>query len=248
MKRKFGLIGYPLGHSFSKRYFTDRFKRDGLTDCQYDLYPIPGIEELPALLLQHPELQGLNVTIPYKEAVLPYLHRLDPLAERTGAVNAIRIEPEGLTGFNTDVPGFQQALELFFQRCQRRTDAALILGSGGAAKAVATALEDFGIPHKIVSRNPGKDQLSYQQLHGENWLETHELLIQTTPLGMAPNVNACPEIPWKKINARHLAFDLVYNPGKTVFLAKFEAKGAQTENGLSMLYAQADAAWQIWNA
>lgn len=248
MKRKFGLIGYPLGHSFSKRYFTDRFERDGLTDCQYELYPISSIEELPSLMHEHPELQGLNVTIPYKEAVLPYLHRLDPLAERTGAVNTIRIRNGRLQGFNTDVLGFRQALEQFFLRCQRRATAALILGSGGAAKSVAVALTDAAIPFKIVSRTPAPDQLSYQQLKLENWLKTHDLIVQTTPLGMAPHPRSRPEIPWGKIDSQHLAFDLVYNPGKTVFLAKFEAKGAQTENGLSMLYAQADAAWEIWNA
>lgn len=247
--RKFGLIGYPLGHSFSQRYFTERFLNEAISDCLYELYPLERIEDLPKLLAANPLLEGLNVTVPYKEAVLPYLDAIDPLAARVGAVNTIRIRPgEGLCGYNTDVQGFRYALERFLKRCGREVDAALILGSGGASKAVAVALKDLGISCKVVSRTPAETQLSYEQLHTETWLESHLLLIQATPLGMHPDTNSCPDLPWEKIDVRHLAFDLVYNPEKSVFLANSEARGACIENGLAMLYAQADLAWEIWNA
>lgn len=243
--RLFGLIGYPLSHSFSKRYFTEKFAREGITDARYELFPIPNIEALPGLLAEHQDLVGLNVTIPYKQAVLPYMHQLDPGAAAVGAVNTIKVQGEQLLGFNSDVYGFEQSLQRAMKGIEQRPEAALVLGTGGAAKAVAYVLDRLGLPFQYVSRMAGPNQLSYAQID-HDVLATHQLIINTTPLGMSPNVDTFPPIPYQFATGQHLFFDLVYNPEETAFLRMAASYGAATENGLDMLYGQAERSWQFW--
>jgi len=244
--REYGLIGYPLSHSFSQAYFTEKFERLGLTDYTYRLFPLEHLDELPALLRAHPHLQGLNVTIPYKEAVLPYLHRLSPEAARIGAVNTVRLEKAGLSGYNTDVIGFEHSLVGFLKGVALAELKALVLGTGGAAKAVVYVLDRLGIAHTLVSRRPESGDLVYDQLT-PRLLETHRLIINTTPLGMYPNVHTRPELPYDALGSGHFLYDLVYNPEKTLFLIEGEKRQAWIHNGLAMLQLQAEAAWKIWN-
>ncbi len=242
--RKFGLIGKKLSHSFSKKYFTDKFTLEGITDAQYELYELGSIIELKSLLKQEPELVGLNVTIPYKQDVIPLLDELDEAAARIGAVNTIKIT-EGFTkGFNTDYVGFKNTLYKFYPKTEYKK--ALVLGTGGASKAVTTALEDLGIAYSSVSRTPKQGDLNYEQVTA-NLLKEYNLIINTTPLGMAPHADTYPSIAYEGITANHYAYDLVYNPETTLFLEKCAARGARILNGLGMLHGQAEAAWQIWN-
>ena len=248
--RVFGLIGYPLGHSFSKRYFTEKFARDGIADAVYELFPLADIAELPGLLASQPHLRGLNVTIPYKEQVLPFLTELDPAARRIGAVNVIRIGADGSrTGYNSDYFGFRSTLETFLAKNAQNAPSlrALVLGTGGASKAVKVALEDMGIGHVSVSRQAGGGVVSYADVTPEI-LEEHRLIINTTPLGMHPEANSCPPLPYKALTADHLLYDLVYNPEQTVFLQRGAAQGAETFGGLPMLHGQAEKSWEIWNS
>lgn len=241
--RRFGLIGKKLGHSFSKRYFSEKFGLEGIVDAVYELYELPAISEFPALLAREPELVGLNVTVPYKEVVIPYLDELDESAAQIGAVNTIRVSGGKTRGYNTDYIGFRETLRRFYP-----VDApgkALVLGTGGAAKAVWAALESLGIAYTSVSRNPRENELAYAAITPEV-LQAYSLIINTTPLGMAPDVESAPAIPYEALSAGHFLYDLVYNPEETLFLQKGRAAGAKTTNGLPMLYAQADAAWQIW--
>ncbi|PKV66790.1 shikimate dehydrogenase family protein [Pontibacter ramchanderi] len=241
--RRFGLIGKKLGHSFSKRYFSEKFAQEGIADAAYELYELPEIAEFPKLLAREPELVGLNVTVPYKELVIPYLHELDESAARIGAVNTIRIEGERTKGYNTDYIGFRDTL---LQFCPPEEGVkALVLGTGGAAKAVWATLDELAIPYTSVSRNPTQNQLHYEAITTEV-LQAYSLIINTTPLGMAPNTAAAPAIPYEALTAGHYLYDLVYNPEETLFLQKGRLAGAHTINGLPMLYAQADAAWKIW--
>lgn len=244
--RKFGLIGFPLGHSFSKKYFTEKFEREGLSDCSFDLYEIPEISMLPQLLHEHPELEGLSVTIPYKEKVIPFLDSLDPACEAIGAVNCIKIRKGKLTGHNTDYIGFKISLENWLGKEKTK---ALVLGTGGASKAVVQALKDLKIPYLMVSRTPEQEgQISYGDLKtNPRILEDHQLIVNTTPLGTYPNTEQMPEILPDLISARHKVYDLVYNPEKTFLMRSTEARGAMVKNGLEMLYLQAEAAWKIWN-
>ena len=244
--RKFGLIGYPLSHSFSKKYFNSKFEQEGISDCFYELYPLKTIEELPELLANTPDLEGLNVTIPYKQAVIPFLQAIEKGAEEVGAVNVIKIENGQLIGYNSDIYGFEQSLLDFLGKDKNDLKRALILGSGGAAKAVSFVLKKMKIDYKIVSRTPKYDQLIYEQLT-PSLINRHLLLINTTPLGMAPNSSTYPDLPYQYLSDKHYLFDLVYNPEKTLFLAKGEQNGAKTCNGLKMLYLQAEKAWEIWN-
>jgi shikimate dehydrogenase len=240
--RQFGLIGYPLGHSFSKNYFTEKFRREGITDAAYELYPIEHISLLPGILEKNPQLAGLNVTIPHKEAVLPFLAEKSQAVLETGACNCIKISKGVLCGFNTDVIGFAQSLKPYLGPQHTK---ALILGTGGAAKAVAWVLEKAGINYIFVSRSgPG---LSYQQIN-QDIIVKHKLIINTTPLGMQPNTEKKPSIPYSKLTAGHLLFDLVYNPPKTRFLEEGEQYGAVIVNGLQMLEIQAEESWKIWNS
>jgi shikimate dehydrogenase len=244
MDRFFGLIGFPLSHSFSKRYFTEKFLRENIAQNSYELYPLSAISELPQLLKSNPLLEGLNVTIPYKEQVLYYLDELSPVVQETGACNCIRIKDGKLTGYNTDVIGFEETLSRKLQPHHKR---ALVLGTGGAAKAVHYVLKQKSISFTQVGRKKSNDVIDYESLTPEIMAE-HTLIINTTPLGMYPNVDFAPAIPYTSLGASHYLYDLVYNPGKTLFLKRGEEKGAITENGADMLVIQAEASWDIWNS
>lgn len=245
-ERLFGLIGYPLSHSFSKKYFSAKFEREGIQNACYELFPIAKIELFPDLIQSYPNLRGLNVTIPYKEAVMPYLDELEESAQAIGAVNTINIADGKTKGFNTDVFGFEQSLREFFQKSGAQPEKALVLGTGGAAKAVRFVLEKMDIAHRTVSRRKGKGDLTYGELN-EAIMQEHRLIVNTTPLGMAPNIGSFPNIPYHCIEKKHMLYDLVYNPELTAFLQKGKARGAAIENGLAMLYGQAERAWAIWN-
>ena len=240
--RRYGLIGYPLSHSFSKKYFEEKFRAEGITGCAYELFPIPEITGLEALLRTQPDLHGLNVTIPYKRSVLPYLDDISNLPLE--ACNCIKIENNKLTGYNTDVTGFERSFTPLLQPHHTR---ALILGSGGAAAAVAYCLNKLGIKFSIVSRKPGPDaQLTYQDIDG-SLLASHPVIINTTPLGMYPNIHEAPPLLYDALTSGHYLYDLHYNPPKTLFLQKGEEKGAAIKNGLEMLIIQAEESWRIWN-
>ncbi|WP_029282264.1 shikimate dehydrogenase [Pedobacter sp. R20-19] len=245
--KTYGLIGFPLSHSFSKKYFTEKFLDEGIVDHQYELYPIEHIQSLPELLSNNPTLSGLNVTIPHKVSVLPFLNEIDEAAEKIGAVNCIcvnRLEGEiHLKGYNTDAFGFEKSLSPLLQ--QQHTKA-LVFGDGGAAKAVKYVLEKLNIEYQIVVRTPVNNAILYTEITPEI-LESHKLLINTTPLGMSPNQETFPEIDYTQIGDQHLAYDLVYNPLETAFLSKAAAQGATIKNGLKMLHQQAEKAWAIWN-
>ena len=244
--RTFGLIGRSLSHSFSQTYFTQKFHQLGLADCRYELFELAAAHELPALLARHPDLAGLNVTIPYKEQIWPYLTGVAPSAALVGAVNVIERRPGGgLIGHNTDYVGFRESLRAFYP--VRGAEArALVLGTGGAAKAVAVALGELSIAHRLVSRAPLSGQLTYAELTPAV-VGAHSLLINTTPLGTYPDISSCPAIPYAALTPQHYLYDLVYNPGETLFLRKGREAGAQTKNGSDMLARQAEAAWEIWN-
>jgi shikimate dehydrogenase len=249
MKKLYGLIGYPLGHSFSKKYFTEKFDRENITDCQYEKFEIPAITLLPDILNQNPNLQGLNVTIPYKEAVIPYLNHLDHSAKTVGAVNVIKINPESgeLTGYNSDYFGFKTSLENWLPN-DTSGFKALILGTGGAAKAVKAALDSLNIPYTQVSRSESPGCLTYLGCQSDpSIVQNHKLIINTTPLGMSPNLDKAPELHYEQITNEHYLYDLVYNPEETLFMKLGKNKGAKVKNGLEMLYLQADKAWELWN-
>jgi shikimate dehydrogenase len=244
----YGLIGFPLTHSFSKRYFSDKFEREGIKESSYDLYEMPTLDALSELLKKN-GLIGLNVTIPFKKDVITFLDQLDDAsAKRIGAVNTIKIYADGSTkGFNTDYYGFRQSLTEWLERHgeTHRDFKALVLGNGGAAKAVQVALQDLDIEYKMVSRQPDTDSLRYEELT-EEILREYLLIINTTPLGTYPNIEGCPSLPYQWITKKHYLYDLVYNPAETVFLKNGKEKGASTQNGLKMLELQAEKAWEIW--
>lgn len=247
--RQFGLIGYPLTHSFSKKYFTDKFNKEKIAQASYELYELPKITAFPDLLANQSHLAGLNVTIPYKQQVIPYLDALDHSAQKVGAVNVIKIAEDGTKiGYNSDYFGFQQSL-LNTQFTISDKTKALVLGSGGASKAIITVLKDLSVEYKIVSRTPDKEnppQISYTSITSQ-LMAHHQLIVNTTPLGMYPNADACPLLPYEAMTPQHLLFDLVYNPPQTLFMQKGAAQGAQIVNGLEMLHLQAEKAWEIWN-
>jgi shikimate dehydrogenase len=243
--RTFGLIGYPLGHSFSKKYFTEKFVREGIQGCQFELYPIESISEFPQLLDSQSSLEGLSVTIPYKEQVIPYLDALDPACAQIGAVNCIRIRGGKKTGFNTDYLGFKQSLQSWLGT---EIPNALVLGTGGASKAVQQALRDLGIHYRIVSRTQREGQLTYSELKEQpEWLASYPLIINTSPLGTYPQVEEMPDIPLEQLHARHRVYDLVYNPPITRLMQECISRGGTAKNGQDMLELQAEAAWSIWN-
>lgn len=244
--RTFGLIGRSLSHSFSQAYFTQKFYSLGLNDCRYELFELASARELPALLVQHPGLVGLNVTIPYKEQIWPYLTDVATSAALVGAVNVIELRPDGsLIGHNTDYVGFRESLRPFYPT-RGAAARALVLGTGGAAKAVGVALRELDIAYWLVSRDALGPQLTYADLTPEV-LAAHPLIINTTPLGTYPDVAACPPLPYPALTPQHYLYDLVYNPGETLFLQKGRAAGAHVKNGFDMLERQAEAAWDIWN-
>ena len=260
--KKYGLLGYPLLHSFSSGYFTEKFKKEGI-DAQYENYAITSIDKLPQLIAENTPLVGLNVTIPYKESVLSYLDMLDTEAEAIGAVNTIRIERDAnhnprLTGYNTDLLGFRESIFPLVEKLRNSSQfrfhektnegfalKALILGTGGASKAVAYGLKQMGIETLYVSRSPESGRITYEDL-SQSYYDEYQIIVNTTPLGMYPNVQKYPPIDYKCIGPNHLLFDAVYNPEKTLFLQKGEKQGAIIKNGLEMLHLQAEASWKIW--
>lgn len=244
----YGLIGKGIGHSFSPAYFQSKFIKFG-RDAVYLLFEPETISNLRQFILKHNDIRGLNVTIPYKEAVIPFLDKLDATAKKVGAVNTIKIHRDKnkirLIGFNTDVIGFREALIPLIS--ESKTIRALILGTGGSAKAVSYVLANTGIPFLKVSRKPAPGILSYDDLD-QQMVESHVLIVNCTPLGMFPDSGTKPEIPYRFISPKHILFDLVYNPPDTEFLKLGKAKGAKTEGGLKMLYRQAEASWLIWQS
>ena len=242
----FGLIGYPLTHSFSKGYFTEKFKKENIEGKVYELFELKAITELPAVVASQPDLKGLNVTIPYKEAVINYLDELDEPAKKIGAVNVIKVNSGKLVGYNSDYHGFRASLEKFIGNNYIGMEA-LALGNGGAAKAVKAVLEDMHIPYKVVVRKKEKNTLLYTDVSTAT-IRSHHLIINTTPLGMYPKTDTFPDIPYEALTTDHFLFDLVYNPEETLFLEKGKEMGARTKNGLEMLHLQAEKAWQIWNS
>ncbi len=243
--KKFGLIGYPLGHSFSRNYFNNKFLEEAITDCTYSNFEIKSIDAITAIL-KDKELLGLNVTIPYKQAVIPFLHNLDEVVKITGACNCIHIAEQKLSGFNTDVTGFEKSL---MEKWRPEDCRAIILGTGGSSKAVAYVLSKQGIEYLFVSRKPdgSPDCIKYEDLT-EKLISEHSLIINCTPLGMHPEIDAFPPFPYQFLTREHYLFDLIYNPPKTLFLTKGEAAGARTKNGADMLKIQAEASWEIWNS
>jgi shikimate dehydrogenase len=242
--KRYGLIGYPLSHSFSQKYFTEKFQREGITGCVYENFPLAAIDEFPALIQQHSDLHGLNVTIPYKEKVIPFLTSQSEVVQAIGACNCIRIVNGQFIGHNTDVVGFEQSLLPLLQPHHKN---ALVLGTGGAAKAVHYVLNKLGIAFREVSRTPSTTrQIAYEQIDG-SVIREYELIINTSPLGMYPNINECPPLPYEALTSKHYLFDLVYNPAKTLFLQKGAEQGAAVKNGHDMLIIQAEESWRIWN-
>jgi shikimate dehydrogenase len=244
--KKLGLIGYPLVHSFSKKYFSEKFARENIAGYAYDVFPLKAIDEFPALLKSEPELMGLSVTIPYKEAVIPFLDELDETARGIGAVNCIKISEGKLKGYNTDAFGFRQSLRPFLDS---NHDKALIFGTGGAAKAVAYVLDSLGIHYWFVSRhkNNVENCLHYDEVT-ESIVSSCKLLINCTPVGMAPKTEACLPLPYNVITPQHLVYDLIYNPEETLFLKKAREQGALISNGYNMLVFQAEEAWRVWTS
>lgn len=241
----YGLIGRKLGHSFSQTYFTQKFRQLHLDEHGYELFELASPTELPALVAAHPELRGLNVTVPYKELIWPYLDEVASSAARVGAVNVIEIRADGrLVGHNTDYTGFRESLRPFFP-ARGEAARALILGTGGAAKAVEVALRELGIGYWLVSRDPLRGGLTYDDLTPE-LVGAHALLVNATPLGTYPDVDQCPPLPYAALGQQHYLYDLIYNPAETRFLRLGREAGAQIKNGFEMLGLQAEAAWAIW--
>ncbi|WP_178794934.1 shikimate dehydrogenase [Bacteroidaceae bacterium] len=244
--RKYGLIGYPLGHSFSKNFFNEKFHSESI-DAEYVNFEIPAIKELPSVLLANPNLVGLNVTIPYKEQVISYLDELDKDAAAIGAVNVIKIVNQKgktkLIGYNSDVIGFTQSIEPLLEPQHKK---ALILGTGGASKAVDYGLRKLGLECKFVSRTPREGMLTYEELTPEI-MDEYKVIVNCTPVGMYPHADQYPNIPYECLTPNHLLYDLLYNPDTTLFMKKGADKGAVVKNGLEMLLLQAFGAWDIWN-
>jgi len=248
----YGLIGFPLKHSFSSRFFTEKFEREQI-DAEYLNFEIEDIHEINSLIILHQQLKGLNVTIPYKEKVIPFLSGMSPEAEKIGAVNVIRVEREPgdisfymLTGYNTDYIGFKDSISPLLKPTIHRK--ALVLGTGGASKAVGQALTDLSIEWRYVSRYPGENRLTYETLAcSPEIISEYPLIINASPVGTFPQTEESPDIPYQYITTNHLLYDLVYNPDETLFLKKGKAQGATTKNGKEMLEIQACAAWKIWN-
>jgi shikimate dehydrogenase len=243
--RKFGLIGYPLGQSFSRQYFTDKFVTEHLLDCSYESYPIPAIEDVNSIL-KDPELEGLNVTIPYKKAVVAFLHEQDEVVKKINACNCISKKKGFLKGYNTDVIGFEKSLTPLLKPHHKK---ALILGTGGSSAAVEYVLQKLCIDYLFVSRSSiaTSNTITYDEVD-QNVLETHNIIINTSPLGMYPEVDNSPDIPYQYLSKKNLLYDLIYNPAKTLFLTKGEQQGAAVKNGAEMLVIQAEESWRIWNA
>ena len=242
--RHFGLIGYPLSHSFSQGFFKDKFQKENILDAQYENFPIESIQMFASLWEENPALQGLNVTIPYKKEVIPFLQYPSTVVQAIQACNCIRLYEGAFYGYNTDVIGFEQSLLPFLQPHHQK---ALILGTGGAAAAVEWVMKKLGITYQLVSRTASAACMTYASL-SPDIIEAHSLIINTSPVGMYPNVEDAPDLPYEAMSSKHHLYDLVYNPAQTKFLALGAAQGATTQNGLDMLHIQANASWEIWNS
>lgn len=246
-KQLYGLIGRKLGHSFSAAFFTEKFSREGI-DAEYRNFELPDIMSIVGIINSEPGLRGFNVTIPYKEQIIPYLHHIDSSAAIVGAVNVVKVirDIDGnatLHGYNSDIVGFEQSLRPLLKEYHRK---ALVLGSGGASKAVMYVLRKLGIEATIVSRTAGVDRLTYSDINAST-IADNTLIVNTTPLGMFPNVNSCPPIPYEAATSRHLFYDLTYNPADTLFLRRAARHGAAFKNGEEMLILQAIESWRIWH-
>lgn len=244
---RYGLIGFPLTHSFSKKYFTEKFEQLKIanTHC-YELFEMEDFNELPALFANYPDLRGLNVTIPHKQNVQQFLDEIDSAAERIGAVNVIKISDGKLTGYNSDHYGFKRSLKEVLKSSGKKPKKALILGNGGAAKAVKVALEGMGVAYLTVSRSPSGKSINYEE--AAELVKSYKLIVNTTPLGTFPKTDACPDIPYEDLTSEHILYDLVYNPAETLFLKHGIQKKATVINGYRMLVLQAERSWDIWNA
>lgn len=245
--KRYGLIGYPLGHSFSQKYFTEKFDRE-CVDARYDLFPLESINELPGLIHDTEGLAGFNVTIPYKQDVIQFLDEMDDQAREIGAVNVVKITRQvngayRLKGFNSDAYGFTESIRPMLGPSHKR---ALVLGSGGASKAVIFSLRRLGVEPVVVSRRASAGMLTYAAIDKEI-LMNYTVIVNASPVGMSPIIDACPDIPYEFLTPRHVCFDLVYNPEETLFLQKASAAGAAVKNGLEMLHLQAEGAWKYWN-
>jgi shikimate dehydrogenase len=241
--KQFGLIGYPLSHSFSKGYFAEKFKKENITDARYDVFPIENMADFEQLCRDTPNLAGLNVTIPHKQSVIPFLDVLDEAAAQVGAVNTIKFAAGKKIGYNSDIYGFEMSLKPLLDSRHRF---ALILGTGGASKAVEYVLKKLAVDFQYVSRTKTETNISYADID-EALMAKAKIIINTSPLGMYPNIDAAPDIPYQHVTNEHLLYDLVYNPEETLFLKNGKAQGATTKNGLEMLHLQAERSWEIWN-
>lgn len=243
---KYGLIGFPLGHSFSIGYFNEKFENEGI-DATYENFEIPSIDSLPEILASNPDLKGLNVTIPYKEQVIDYLDELSPEAKAIGAVNVIRVTHNGrktmLKGFNSDVIGFTQSIEPLLETFHKK---ALVLGTGGASKAVDYSLRSLGLETRFVSRSKRPNALLYEEVTPEI-VKEYNVIVNCTPSGMFPHVDECPQLPYEAMDSHTLLYDLIYNPDETLFMRNGSQQGATVKNGLEMLLLQAFAGWKFWN-
>lgn len=245
--KKFGIIGFPLGHSFSPGYFNEKFQNEGI-DAVYERHELPSIMEFPEVINANPELAGLNVTIPYKQQVMEYLDSISREASAIGAVNVVKVEHNGkkmiLKGFNSDVIGFSRSISPLLEPHHKK---ALILGTGGASKAVDYALKQLGLETLFVSRSAKEGMIQYENVTSE-LLKEYEVIVNCTPCGMAPHFDECPAIPYDSLTGNNLLYDLIYNPDETLFLKHGRIAGAVTKNGLEMLLLQAEASWEIWNS
>lgn len=242
--KRFGLVGKNISYSFSRNYFTEKFKNENIENHSYENFDIKDIFGFTQIIKNNPDLKGLNVTIPYKEAVIPFLDKLSRKAKKIGAVNTIKFTKKGkLKGYNTDFFGFEKSLQPLLESHHKK---ALILGTGGASKAVAFALQQLEIGYVFVSRKASKKRLDYHSLN-EGTFEEYQIIINCTPLGTTPDIYTCPDIPYQYFTSQHIAFDLIYNPAESLFLIKAKEQGAVIKNGLEMLVFQAEKAWGIWN-
>lgn len=239
---KYGIIGYPLGHSFSRAFFTEKFQREHI-DAEYVNFEIPSADMLPGIVQANPNLRGLNVTLPHKEAVIPMLDELSDEAKEIGAVNVIRVRDGRLKGFNSDIIGFMDSIRPLLKPWHQH---ALVLGTGGASRAIRVGLQRLGIEWTYVSRTPAPGRLTYTDLTPD-LMEHYQVIVNCSPVGMFPHVDACPDIPYRLLTDRHLLYDLVYNPQETLFLKRGAERGAAVKNGLEMLHLQALASWRFWN-
>jgi shikimate dehydrogenase len=241
----YGLIGFPLGHSFSKKYFTEKFQLEGLTDCNYEAFPLPSIKDLPSVISSNPFLKGLNGTIPYKQDVLDYASELSDVVKKIGAANTLKIKGNNIIAYNTDVIGFEKS---FIKKLQPSHKKAIVLGTGGASKAVKYVLKKLGIDFLNVSRNTTRELgfLHYNEVD-ENVINEYPVIINCTPVGTYPDIKESPQLPYSFISEKHYLFDVVYNPEKSLFLTKGEERGAVIQNGYEMLVIQAEESWKIWN-